>query len=694
MATLEKIRGKAGLLVVVLGIALLAFIVGDLFNIGSAFGRDAQEKMIVVNGETVSHAQFQQEVDLFTAMREKYSGQKLNGDEETYQIRQYIFESLVNSELISKESEKIGLTVSDEELSDLIFGKVPSPVISSYPAFMNPQTQTFDKNALMEFYHYSENDSFPQVKAEWRFLKIMIKDQQLQNKYTNLVAKTLTPNSLDAKFAFESAKVSADFAYVRQNYTSIPDSTIEVTAKEIKALYNERKNRFKQPEDARGIRYITLNINPSEEDYAAGEKDLADVKDTLQKASTIEAIADVVNMIPGNKFVDAFVAEAGLTPKLKAFADSAHVGTVVGPYLDGSAYKMLKMVAKTTASDTIHFYQLGFPLTESPEMRTLLDSITNEVKGGKTMDEIAQSFGSSSPLQSMTELQLVSQFGIEFKDACFNLSLNQVSEIKSTGALHLVTVTRKSAPVAKVKIAEIDNQVYAGNVTTNKYYNDANQFITYNTTLEKFEAGAKEKGYMLSPITYVRPNDLTVGNTKRTRDVVRWAFNNDPGSVKFFEAEDQIIMAIIESKVKKGYASEAMVENELKREILNDKKAEQIIAKIKSASANSLEDYAKALVASVDTTRFVNFGMGSISGIGMEPKLEALAPVMDENKISEPIKGNNGVYLIKVYNKTTSSAEFDAKMEKEKLQRNSRFMNYLQVLKDKAKIEDNRSFFY
>lgn len=695
MATLEKIRGKAGLLVVVLGVALLAFIVGDLFNIGSAFGRDAQEKMIVVNGESVSYQQFQQEVDQFTAMREKYSGRQLNSDEDSYQIRQYIFETLVNGELMNEASEKIGLTVSDEELSDLIFGKEPSNIITTYPAFANPQTQTFDKNYLMDFYHYSENDSFPQVRAEWRFLKIMIKDQQLQSKYGALVSKTLTPNSLDAKFAFESGKTSADFEFVRQNYASIPDSTIEVTAKEIKALFNERKNRFIQQEETRGVKYIALDVNPSEEDYAEEEKIMVDIKDTLKSASTIDAVADVVSMIPGNKFVNAFVAESSLSPKLKAFADSANAGAVVGPYLEGSTFKMLKMVEKTVAPDTIHFYQLGFPLAENPEMRTLIDSIANEVKGGKTMDEVAKSFGSSSPLQSMTELQLTNQFGLDFKDACFALPLNQVSEIKSTGGIHLVTVTRKSAPVAKVKIAEIDNQVYASNATTNKLYNEANQFVTYNTTLEKFEEAAKEKGYIVSPTTYVRANDLTIGNIRRTRDVVRWAFNNDPGSVKFFEGEDKIVMAAIESVIKRGHASESMVEEDLKREIITDKKAEQIITKIKGASAKSLEDYAKLLEARVDTAKFVNFNVGSITGIGMEPNLEALAPVMDENKISDPIKGSNAVYLIKVYNKTVSPVEFDAKVEKAKLQRNLRHLsNYLQVLKDKATIEDNRSMFY
>lgn len=695
MATLEKIRGNAGLLVAVLGIALLAFIVGDLFNIGSAFGRDAQDKMIVINGEAISHQRYEAEIEMFKNIQEQYSGRSLSSDEDVYQLRQYIYDMLVRGELINAQSEKVGLTVSDQEVSDLIFGKEPSPFVQSYPAFMNRQTGTFDRAALMAFATYA--DSLENVNNEWRFVKISVRDQRLQEKYGMLLTKALAPNSLDAKFNFESAKTSADFAYVTQSYVSIPDSLIEVTKKDLKNLYSENKNRYKQPEKSRGVKYIALDVAPTEEDFANEEKVIADAKAIFEKASTVEEIDDAVKSIQGNRFINAFVSKSGLASNLKAFVDTANVNSVAGPYLEGNVYKMVKLAGKTVASDTIVFRQIGFPLTDNVEMVTMMDSVMNEIKNGKDIDEIAKSFGSSAPVLTVTQKQLVSEFDAKFKDEIFALPTNQVAKLQSKNGIHLIVVTRKSAPVEMVKIAEINNPVYASTKTTSALYNEANQFVTYNNTLEKFEKAAEEKGYVVHPTVYLNQSDQTIGGVRRSRDVVRWAFENKPGDVKFFECEDKIVIAVIENKIDKGYRPEELVEKELRLEVLNNKKAEKIIADWKAKSLTSLGAYTQEFGLKVDTAKFVSFNTGSITGIGMEPVLEALTPIASENQLSEPVKGNNGVYIYNVYNKTTKPAEFDAKTEMDNLKRNSAYRvpnQALRVLMEKAEIEDNRILFY
>jgi peptidyl-prolyl cis-trans isomerase D len=693
MATLEKIRGKAGLLVAVLGIALLAFIVGDLFNIGSAFGRDAQEKMIIINGEAVSYRVYQQMVDEMTRIQEKYSGRSLNSEEDAYQVRQSVYQMLVDAEIIIEQSDRVGLTVTDEEVSDMLFGMEPSQFIQSYPAFVNQQTGRFDRTALMNFVHYS--DSVPEIGAEWRFIKIMAQRQRAQEKYATLLSKALAPNSLDVKFNFEAGQTSADFAYVVKQYSSIPDSTIEISKKEITALYKERKHRYKQ-EESRGVKYITLDIAPSEEDYKMEEARIADLKEQFEKASTVEEIEYVVGAITGNKFVNAFVSEKRLAPQVKTFAETAAIGDVKGPYLESDTYKMLKLVARTTAPDSIRLQQIMFPLNDDPRMTAFIDSIEKEIANGKKFEEVAMSVGVEATPVWATESQLM-ELGENFKDECFALPVNKMSRIKSNNGLHLLVVTEKTNPVAKVKIAEIDNAVIASSTTRNNLYNQATEFITYNTTLEKFDKGAQEKGYMVSPVTYLYPNDLTVGNVRRSREVVRWAFNEKPGKIKFFECEDKIIIIAVESEIEEGYSPESMVENELKAEILNDKKAAMIIADMKSKSATTLDAYAQELALSVDTAQFVSFNTGPIRGIGMEPVLEALAPLASVDKLSEPVKGNNGVYVFKVYNKTTNPTAFDAKAQMDVMKRTFmyRVPNLaLRVLRDKSDIEDNRFKFY
>ncbi len=693
MATLEKIRGKAGLLVAVLGVALLAFIVGDLFNIGNAFGRDKQEKMIIINGESVSREKYQQMVDEMTHIQEKYSGRSFNGEEEAYQVRQNIYEMLVSSELIREQSERIGLTVTDDEVSDMLFGKEVSSFIQGYPAFTNPQTGRFDRNYLMRFAQLS--DSTAEINAEWRFLTIMTKQQRMQEKYGSLLTKALEPNSLDAKFAFESAKTSADFEYVVQPYSSIADSTIQISKNEINALYKERKNRYKQ-EDSRGVKYITLDIAPSEEDYKQEEARVAELKDQFEKASTINEIEDVVSSISGNKFINAFTSEKRLAPQVKSFVETAVIGDVKGPYLDGDTYKMLKYVDKTVAPDSIQIQQIMFPLVEDPKMTEFIDSISKELSNGKNFAEVATTLGVSPEPLWVTESQLV-DLGEDFKKECFALPVNKVTQLKSNNGLHLLIVTQKTQPVAKVKVAEIDNTVIASSKTRNDLYNEANQFITYNTTLEKFDAGAKEKGYNISPIVYLYANDLSIGNVRRSREVVRWAFTNKPGKIKFFECEDKIVLAAIENEVKEGYSPEKMVEEELKAEILNNKKAEKIIADMKAKSLTTLPAYSQAFGLSVDTAKFVSFSTGAITGIGIEPMLDAMAPLAAIDKVSEPIKGDNGVYVIKVYNKTTNPSPFEANSQMEMMKRSTAYRIptwAMKVLKDKADIEDNRIIFY
>lgn len=693
MATLEKIRGRAGLLVAVLGIALLAFIVGDLFNIGSAFGRDAQEKMIIINGEAVSYMTYQQMVDEMTKIQEKYSGRSLNSEEDAYQVRQSIYQMLVDAEIIREQSERVGLTVTDNEVSDMFFGPEQSQFVQSYPAFVNPQTGRFDKTQLMNFARYS--DSVPEINAEWKFVKVMAQRQRAQEKYNTLLAKALEPNSLDVKFNFEAGQTSADFAYVVKQYSSIPDSTIEISKKEISALYKERKHRYKQ-EESRGVKYITLDIAPSEEDYKMEEARIAELKEQFEKASTIEDIEYVVGAITGNRFVNAFVSEKRLAPQVKTFAETAAIGDVKGPYLDSDTYKMLKLVDRTTAPDSIQIQQIMFPLNDDPRMTAFVDSIEKEITGGKDFSEVAMSIGADASPIWVTESQLI-DLGENFKDEAFALPVKKVSKIKSNNGLHLMVITEKTSPVAKVKIAEIDNAVIASSKTRNALYNQATEFVTYNTTLEQFDKGAADKGYMLSPVTYLYPNDLTVGNVRRSREVVRWAFNEKPGKIKFFECEDKIIIIAIESNIKEGYSPESMIENELKAEILNDKKAEMIIADMRSKSATTLDAYAKAFDLSVDTAQFVSFNTGPIRGIGMEPVLEALAPVASVDKISEPVKGNNGVYVFKVYNKATNPTAFDAKAQLETMKRTFMYRvpsMAMRVLRDKADIEDNRFKFY
>ena len=256
MATLEKIRSKAGLLVLVVGLALFAFIIGDFLNSGSTYFRQTQERVGEINGEVISIHDYQARVDEMTEMYKMQTGSTSLPEEYLTQIRQSVFDAMVQDIVLGEETEKIGMEVSPEELFDMVQGENISPMIQQMQMFVNPQTGAFDRNALLNFLKTIDNDNIASMPAEqqdqlikarnfWLFWEKNIKRQRLEQKFTTLLAKAVSANKLDAKESFDENAKNANIVYAMQSYSSIPDSTIEVSKSEIEKLYNQRKDLYK-----------------------------------------------------------------------------------------------------------------------------------------------------------------------------------------------------------------------------------------------------------------------------------------------------------------------------------------------------------------------------------------------------------------------------------------------------------------
>ena len=284
MATLEKIRSKAGLLVLVVGLALFAFIIGDFLNSGSTYFRQTQERVGEINGEVISIHDYQARVDEMTEMYKMQTGSTSLPEEYLTQIRQSVFDAMVQDIVLGEETEKIGMEVSPEELFDMVQGENISPMIQQMQMFVNPQTGAFDRNALLNFLKTIDNDNIASMPAEqqdqlikarnfWLFWEKNIKRQRLEQKFTTLLAKAVSANKLDAKESFDENAKNANIVYAMQSYSSIPDSTIEVSKSEIEKLYNQRKDLYKQKE-TKVIKYLSVDIRPSQEDYNNAQQDI------------------------------------------------------------------------------------------------------------------------------------------------------------------------------------------------------------------------------------------------------------------------------------------------------------------------------------------------------------------------------------------------------------------------------------
>ena len=711
MATLEKIRSKAGLLVLVVGLALFAFIIGDFLNSGSTYFRQSQERIAEIDGEVIKIQDYQARVDEMTEIYKMQSGSASLPEEYMTQIRQSVFDGMVQEIVLDEATQKLGMVVGPEELFDMVQGENISPLIQQMQMFVNPQTGAFDKSALLTFLKQIDVDNIATYPAEqqaqlqqaqrfWMFWEKNIKRQHLESKYTTLLSKAIAANALDAKAAFDESVENSDIVYAMQSYATIPDSTIAVSDSEIKQLYEQRKESYKQ-KASKIIDYIAVDIRPSKEDYDKVQADIESVKSELE---TTDRVADLVNENSEVPYVDAFFTENALDAEMKQFATTAEVGAIYGPVFDNDKYRLFKLIDKTNAPDSVKVSHIMLAGKGEAETKALADSLLTVLKGGASFEELAKQFSADQAAENggelgwFTEATALRGVNAEFKDAVFGTPLNQIAVVKSMYGTHLVKVTEKTANVAKYKVADIDMTVSPSSKTYSNIYNELNQFISNNHSLEKLTANAKEAGYNLVSDATVTKDDQLLGSVQNSRQVIRWAFQNDKGAIsEIFECNDKFVVAAMKGSLDEGYRPVELVAAPLKAQLIAQKKGEQIAAALAAKNLTSVEAYAEAMGAKVDSVKFVNFATRRISGIGIEPNLNAAVAMAQVDQVSAPVKGNNGVYVFKVYARNKDAKTYDEAEQVRTLDATNAYrvgFQAIQSLINKAEVEDNRIRFY
>ncbi|MDR1938185.1 MAG: SurA N-terminal domain-containing protein [Tannerellaceae bacterium] len=714
MATLEKIRSKAGLLVIVVGLALFAFIIGDFLNSGSTYFKQHQETVADVNGKTVNIQDFQKRIEEMTEVYKMQTGSANLPEEYMVQIRQSVFDNLVQEIVLTGEMEQLGMTVTPEELFDMVQGENISPLLLQNQMFHNPETGVFDKTFFLNFLKQIDPENIASAPAEyraqllqysnlWLFWEKNIKTQRMEQKYTTLLGKAIVANSLDAKEAFKAAGESADIVYAMQSYATIPDSTISVGKSEIEKLYNQRKELFKQAE-AKVIKYIAVDIVPSQEDFDKVSANMEQLKDEL---ATTEDVRGLVNDNSEVSYMDAFFSENALDAEMKQFVTTAAINDIYGPVFENSSnkYRMFKLVDKTSAPDSVKVSHIML-LNANGAETALADSLMDVLKKGGNFAELASahSIDNSSAANGgeigwLTEVAALNALNEEFKTIIFSTPLNEVVLFKSTQATHLIKVTERTSNVTKYKVADIDITVTPSSKTYSNLYNALNQYISNNQNMDKMDATAQEAGYNLLTNVSVTATDQVIGSIPQSRSVIRWAFEHSKGDIsEIFDCDNKyFVVAALQGTVREGYRSLASVESSLKSELIAQKKGEKIAAELKAKNLTSLDAYAQAMNASVDSVKFISFNTSRISGIGMEPKLNAMISLTEVNRLSDPVIGNNGVYVFQVVNKEQNNREYNEAEEIRTLEATFAYRYGYQAMRSligRAEIVDNRIRFY
>lgn len=699
-------------MVIVIGLALFAFIAGDAWKVLQPHqSQDVGE----VNGETISAQEYQALVEEYTEVIKFSSGNSALSDEQTNQIKDEVWRTYINNKLIEAEAEKIGLTVSAAEVQAIIDAGV-HPMLQQTP-FRNPQTGAFDKDMLKKFLvDYSKMNAaqMPAQYAEyyqsmykfWTFLEKTLIQSRLQEKYHALIAKSLFSNEVEAQAAFDARTNQTDLLLAAIPYSSVVDSTIVIKDSDLKAAYDKKKEQFKQFAETRNIKFIDVQVTASAEDKAALQKEMEEYTEQL-----VAGPADYSTFVRSTgseaSYVDLFYTTRALPSDVAARLDSVAVGGVYGPYYNvaDNTINSFKKLAAASMPDSIEFRQIQVVAEDAAKTQTLADSIFNAIKGGADFAEVAKKYGQTGEASWISSANYegaqVDGDNLKYITAITTLGQNELKNLALGQANVILQVTNKKAMKDKYKVAVVKRTVDFSKETYSKAYNDFSQFIAANNTLEKMVANAEDAGYRLLDRNDLYSSEHTIGGVRGTKDALRWAFEAKAGEVSgLYECgeSDHMMVVGVASIVPEGYRPLALVREQLRAELLRDKKAEKIMADMKAANAASFDQYKAMANAVSDSVKHVTFSAPAyIPALrSSEPLVSAYASIAEVNKLSAPIKGNGGVFVLQPYAKEKQNETFNKETEESTLANMHARMasQFISDLYMKADVKDKRYLFF
>lgn len=712
MATLQTIRSKGPLLVIVIGLALFAFIAGDAWKVLQP--HQGKQDVGEVNGETLSAQDYQKMVDELSEVIKLTNGLNSLSEDQLNNVKDQVWQNYVNNQLITEQAEKLGLTVTDAEIQAII-DQGTHPLLMQTP-FRNPQTGMFDKDMLQKFlvdYANLGNSQMPAQYAEyyqkmgafWMFIEKTLKQSTLAEKYENLVTKSLVSNPVAAEDAFKARTEQSDLLLAGVPYSSINDSTIEVTDEEIKNLYNEKKEQYKQLAETRDIHYIDVKVVPSDADRAAVQEEVTEYSNQLDN-TTSDYATFIRSTGSSISFADIPINKSVLPSDVAARLDSTGVNEVYGPYYyqADDSYNAFKVIAKVSAPDSIQFRQIQVYAETEEKTKTLADSIYNALKDGADFAGIAKIYGQTGEATWVNarswEGTEIDADNAKFVNTLISQPKNELANL-TIGQAHLILqVMDKKSMQTKYKVATIKRPVEFSKETYNAAYNKFSQFVAQNTTLEELQKNAEENGYSLVPRKDLSSAEHYVAGVRSTDDVMRWIFSAKPGEVSpLYECgeNDHMMVVALDKIHSTGYRDINSLAQTLRNEIRRDKKAEKILAEMQGF--NSLSQV-KAMEGAVsDSVKHVTFSAPAYISVAhaSEPVIGAVASKTEIGKTSAPIKGNAGVYMVQVYAKDKGTEKFDAKQEETSLSNMATRFVPNQILNDlyqKADVTDQRYLFF
>ena len=696
MATLQKIRNKGGVLVAVfIGFALIAFVLTDFLSSGSSMFKGSQQEVAVISGTSISIQEYQAKLDEQEEFVKLQSGRSSLDAEETYKIQDQVWSQLIFETIMNEKADDLGLTVTSEELLSMITGRDVHPIIRQI--FTNPQTGVFDQAQLITFLKQKDND--PKSSFFWNFIEKQIINERVNEKYTSLLKKGIYITTSQSDIEAKSKSRKVDFEFIAKRYSSISDSAVNITDSEIEKYYSENISNFQQ-EETRDIEYISFAVIPSEEDKLMAKEWITKAMDIFGSKDTDPA--QYVKMNSDQPYAERYLKPEQLSPQLQDFTVGAKIDELYGPYLKNESYSLSRLVDIKSMPDSIKARHILIRTGASAaELNVKADSLINLLNKNSDFATLARA-NSEDPGSAINGGDLGwFQDGAmvkQFNDACFNGKKGDIVKVETQFGVHIINIQNKGKLTTKYKIATLVRDITYSSKTYQDVYSKATKFAALNSTPENFNNAIDEENLIKRYGKGINATDRNIGSLESPRTLIRWAFENEVGSTSpIYEFGDEFVIAVLTGKTEKGDAALATVKNQIKRDLIKDKKADIIIADIneKQQGVSDIQQLADKLNVNVQEAEGISFIDQQVTGAGIEPSLVALAVYSKMGEISTPIKGNNGIFVVKVNNEST--VEVNLAQEKAQLQQSTSYkIDYgiFESLKNGVEITDNRIRFY
>lgn len=713
MAALGKIRSKGVILISVIGFALFAFIAEEMFRSCDSIHNESRQQIGEVLGEKVNVQDFQQLVDEYTNVIKVTQGRDNLTDRELNQIKDVVWNTYIQNKLIENEAKKIGLTVTDKELQNVL-SEGTNPMLMQTP-FVNQQTGRFDVNTLKKFLaeYKQAQASNPQMAEQyrslysfWTFVEKSLRQQILAQKYQTLFAGCILSNPVSAKLAYNDENQESNIQLAAFPYTSVADKDVNVTDADLKAKYEELKPRFKQNEETRDVKYVEYQVLPSTADRAALDKTfkgyLADLQSAADPSEVVRKSASYIAYlgIPQTK--------AAFPQDIASRLDSLAVGAVVGPFENKSdnTLNIVRLMSKTSLPDSVQFRAIQVAAATPEATKKTVDSIYTALQGGADFEALAKKYGQTGEKNWITSAQYQNAPSMDkdtksYINTLNTAALNELCKLEMPQFSIILQVTDRKAMTEKYTAAVIKKPIEFSKDTYSAAYNKFSQFVSENQTLEAMEKNAAKYGFKVQERNDIRNSEHYVVGITGTRDAMKWIFEAKEGEISplYDCGENDHMLVLAMTKIHPADyrpIDDTNVKDYIKQEVLNDKKAEVLISKLNGVNSIAA---AKAKGGKISTVNQVTFAAPVfVQATGAsEPALSGAVSATGKGKFSShAVKGNAGVYLFQVDNKTMRPVKFDAKSYEQRLKQKALQYagNFMAELYAKAKVKDNRYLFF